>query len=132
MLIAPDRDPAPLRKRTDQFLLPIQSRSDKPLLESLSVRGLNCVHRAAVAIEPSLQPQSPENGNIRDVGWRLSAIRPTKNANWEGGDWRRVRGSPPLVAFSGAPTGGTTYGGVTGWGGRDRTSEWRIKIRLIR
>jgi hypothetical protein len=81
----------------------------------------NSIGRATVAIEPGLRTQSPENGNIREVGRRLSAIGRTKAVKWGAGDRRQVRESPPLAAFSGAPIEGTTYGGLRGWGGRDRT-----------
>jgi len=39
-----------------------------------------------VHIEPSLWPKSPQNGNIRGRGRRLSAVEAPKLANWEPGD----------------------------------------------
>jgi hypothetical protein len=83
-----------------------------------------CLPRAAVAIEPSLRPQSPENGNIRGVGRRQSAILPAQKAKREGGDSRQARESPPSAGFLGGPGVGTTNAGLTGWGGRIRTSAW--------
>src|SRR6516165_5638407 len=50
----------------------------------------NCRPHPAVAIEPSLRPQSPENGNILKNGRRLSAIWPAKIGKWESGDRRQV------------------------------------------
>ena len=84
-----------------------------------------CQPRAAVVIEPSLRLQSLENGNIHDVGRRLSAIWPAQNATWEDGDSRQKRESPPLAGFSGGPGAALPNTGLRGWGGRDRTSEWR-------
>jgi hypothetical protein len=36
-----------------------------------------------------------------------------------------MRETPLLAALSGTEGGGTIKGGLAGWGGRDRTSEWR-------
>jgi len=88
--------------------------------------------RAAVAIERSLQLQSPENGNIRRIGRRLSAVRPPKTAEGESGDYPRVRKSPLLAGFSAIPSDPLLNGALDGWGGRDRTSEWRKRVREYR
>jgi hypothetical protein len=65
---------------------PIQSKTDKFLLESLSVREIECVHRAAVLIEPGLRRQSLQNGNIRGRGRRLSPIGALRLPIWESRD----------------------------------------------
>jgi hypothetical protein len=64
--------------------------------------------RAAVAIEPSLRSQFPENGNICGVRRRLSSTWPVESPNWEGRDRERTIESPPPVGFSSGPGAGTT------------------------
>jgi hypothetical protein len=88
-----------LRKRTDpSALAPRYFAVDT--VEALTPRtspncvNANCSPRAAVAIELSLQPPSPENGNIRDVGWRLSAIPSLEPPNSKPGDLPPIRKSP--------------------------------------
>jgi len=69
----------------------------------------------AVAIEPSLRLQSPENGNICGAGRRLSAVGPAKTTKWEGGDRRLGRESPLLAGLSHVPEDTATTGGLAGW-----------------
>ena len=66
----------------------------------------------AVAIEPSLRLQSPENGNICGAGRRLSAVGPAKTTKWEGGDRRLGRESPLLACLSHVPEDTATTGGL--------------------
>src|SRR5712672_3558845 len=63
-------------------LKPIQSQTDRVLLESLSVRGLNCVHRAAVVIKPVSADSLRKTGIFAD----------------KAGDFRRF---PPQVRRTG-------------------------------
>ena len=79
----------------------------------------------AVQIEKSLRAKSPENGNIRRVGRRLSVVWPAKTAYRESGDYPRVRKSPLSAGSSAIPRDPLLNGALAGWGGRDRTSEWR-------
>ena len=75
------------------------------------VREINCRPQAAVAIEPSLRPPSPENGNIRGVGRRLWVVWRLKMAKREGGDWRRARESLLFAAFFVIPSNPLTKPG---------------------
>ena len=59
------------------------------------------------------------------IGRRLSVVRPPKTAEGESGDYPRVRKSPLLAGFFAIPRGPLVNGALAGWGGRDRTSEWR-------
>jgi hypothetical protein len=93
---------------------------------------LHCRLRAAVAIEINLRPPSPENGNIRGQGLRLSTIQEAKTARWEGGDRQRVSESPPLAALSGTPREICTKHALPGWGaGGFEPPYGGIKIRLL-
>jgi hypothetical protein len=51
-----------------------------PARTSCLVLAPSLLPRAAVTIEPSLRPRPPENGNIREVGRRLSAIWAPRSA----------------------------------------------------
>jgi hypothetical protein len=53
-----------------------------------------------VQIEPSLRPQSPENGNISNMSRRLSAIPSGNRPNAEFGDQLLIRKSPLLAGLS--------------------------------
>ena len=53
-----------------------------------------------------------------------------KIAKREGGDGRRTRESPLFAAFFAIPSNRLTRPGLDGWGGRDRTSEWRNQNQL--
>jgi hypothetical protein len=44
------------------------------------VSPLRTATSGGIAIEPSLRPKSPENGNMSCVGRRLSAIWPSESA----------------------------------------------------
>ena len=79
------------------------------------MREIDCRPPLAVAIEPSLRLQSPENGNICGAGRRLSAVGPAKTTKWEGGDRRLGRESPLLAGLSHAPQDTPTTGGLAGW-----------------
>ena len=88
------------------------ARTDQVLLEALSVNEIELPLQVAVAIEPNLLRKSPQNRNIRESGWRLSAIWLPNSGDWEFGDavdalWETY----PDAA-------------LPGWGGRVRTSAW--------
>jgi len=46
----------------------------------------DCTVAHAVQIELGLRPASPQNGNIRGRGRRLSAVGAGRTASWESGD----------------------------------------------
>jgi hypothetical protein len=63
--------------------------------------------RAAVVIAPSLRRKSPQNGNIRGRGRRLSAIAAPRSANWVSGDeieCMKSRHFRAYLAFLGTPS----------------------------
>src|SRR5207247_11376543 len=60
---------------------------------------LHCKLGHAVPIEPSLSPESPENGNIRHCGRRLAGISATSSRNWESIDSFQNRESRHWRAF---------------------------------
>jgi hypothetical protein len=62
-------------------------------------------------------------GDIRELGQSRSPI-------WEGGDRRQVQETPLLTALSRLPKETGSEAGLRGWGGRDRTSEWRNQNQL--
>jgi hypothetical protein len=79
-----------------------------------------------VQIEPGLRLQSPENGNISNIGRRLSAIPSRRWPNSEPGDRLPIRKSPPLAAF--LPVSGTLClsAALPGW----RRSADRTRLRM--
>jgi hypothetical protein len=66
----------------------------------------DCVSRHAVWSEPSLQAESPENGNIPECGWRLSGVFGVKVVKY--GAWRPI-------ANSQKPAIGGHFSGYQGW-----------------
>src|SRR5258706_10543910 len=66
-------------------------------LGSLKNVGQDCLPHHAVLIAPGLRHESPENGNISNVGWRLSAISLPSCSNWEYRDGQPIRKKPQLV-----------------------------------
>jgi hypothetical protein len=58
----------------------------------------DCVPHHAVLIAPGLWLASPKNGNISNVGRRLSAISLPSCSNWEYRDSKRIQKSPQLAA----------------------------------
>ena len=83
------------------------------------------LRRPHSAIEPGLRLVSPANGHYAENGWRLSA-------QWAEGLSSLVPRDPTPRARSPLPAGflATLNGrslktGLVGWGGRNRTSEWR-------
>jgi hypothetical protein len=99
----------------------------------------------------SLAP-SPQNGSIREFGWRLSLVRPPKPARWQFGD-EAERGKSrcwqPFLAFQGKcarypnwlagaggiepPNGGIKIRCLTAWlrpnGPNGRNRRWPIPFR---
>jgi hypothetical protein len=74
----------------------------------------HCRPRAAVALEPSLQRTSPQNGNIRVFSWRLSAI-PVVEAG-KVGTWRlTLMRENPAVSGLFSSFVGNLVGRRTGW-----------------
>ena len=57
-----------------------------PAAESENLTSLHCKPGQAVHIEPGLRSQSPENGNISNIGRRLSAISLAETPIPEPGD----------------------------------------------
>jgi len=82
-------------------------------------------------IELGLRPQSPRNGNISSIGRRLSAISGRKRPNLESRDPLPIRKSLPLAGFSASARPFSRAAGMPGWGGRIRTSRWRIGNRTL-
>src|ERR1700686_5704210 len=56
-----------------------------------------CVPHHAVLIAPGLWLASPKNGNISNVGRRLSAISLPSCSNWEYRDGRKIHKKPQLA-----------------------------------
>jgi hypothetical protein len=81
---APADVPTTSDAQEDYGLAPATPAKEKKTAEELAVMILQCearnwrvTHRRvrhAVPIEPGLRSLSPENGNISDIRWRLSAI----------------------------------------------------------
>jgi hypothetical protein len=71
-----------------------------------------------------LRHQSPENGNIRGGGRRLSVNWPHVFWNREAGDCRMDCKSPPLLAFAAAFI--QSRGCLAGAGGRWRAGNWTL------
>jgi hypothetical protein len=76
---------------------------------------------------PSLQPRSPENGNIREFSRRLSGVWPPKTVKRECGDRKRMRKSPLLAGFSAIPRQNSLISGLPGW----RRSGIRTNLHAI-
>src|ERR1700730_13671955 len=79
---------------------------------------LHCKLGHAVAIEPSLQPPSPENGSFSTICGRLSAISVRNRPNSESRDAPPIHNSPLLAGFSGTSEGDVSRR-RTGWLGRE-------------
>ena len=111
--------------------LPYARRSSQSDLHHPSdfhaIAKLHCRPPLAVAIEPSLRLQSPENGNICGAGRRLSAVGAAKTTKWEGGDRRLGRETPLLAGLSHVPQDTPTTGGLAGW----RRSGIRTNLHAI-
>jgi hypothetical protein len=60
----------------------------------------DCHSDHAVQIEPGLRSRSPKNGNISNIGRRLSAVPGQKWLIPERGDRLPIRKSPPLAGIS--------------------------------
>jgi hypothetical protein len=81
--------------------------------------------RSLSAIEPSLRLVSPENGHTAEDTQRLSAQWLSKISNLGHRDSPLEARSPPTAGFRATLWGKTLETGLAGWGGRNRTSEWR-------
>src|SRR5258706_9233238 len=66
-------------------------------LGSLKNVGQDCLPHHAVLIAPGLRHESPENGNISNVGWRLSAISLPSCSNWEYRDGRTANSQKAAI-----------------------------------
>src|SRR6266481_1953181 len=64
----------------------------------VKIRGLvDCVPHHAVLIAPGLWLASPKNGNISNVGRRLSVISLPSCSNWEYRDGQPIHKKPQLA-----------------------------------
>jgi hypothetical protein len=80
---------------------------------------LNCLDRAAVAIEPSLRSLSPENGSFRGFGRRLLPEWHASLPIWEFRDRRRIAKARQQRAFL----------RFEGW--RVRPRDWDSNLRMV-
>lgn len=103
---------------------PIQSQTDKLLLETLSVPKIDCRLRAAVVIEPVSADSLRKMGISADTAGDFRRFPP--QVRQAGAQRRkRMRRKPGFPAHSDVSSETWLYPGMGGWGGRDRTSEWR-------
>ena len=69
----------------------------QPRLRPLENVERDCVPHHAVLIAPGLRLGSPKNGNISNVGRRLSAISLPSCSNWEYRDGQKIHKRPQLA-----------------------------------
>jgi hypothetical protein len=98
---------------------------------SLATLARHYVTRHAVQIEPGLQPQSPENGNISNIRRRLSAISSWKEPKVVSGDRPAICKSPPLAGIS-EVTKGKVSRRRTGWLGREDSNLRMVESKSIK
>src|SRR5258707_8413047 len=72
----------------------------RPSMTASPVTVNDCVSHHAVLIAPGLWLASPKNGNISNVGQRLSTISLPSCANWEYRDGRPIHERPQLAGTS--------------------------------
>ena len=60
---------------------------------------VHCGTYQSVGIEKGLHRESPENGNITEIGWRLSGISRRSCRNSRFGDATKVAGKPPFCGI---------------------------------
>jgi hypothetical protein len=81
--------------------------------------------RPPSAIEPSLRFTSPGNGHNAEDARRFSAQKAEDLSNWAPRACAPIATSPRTAGFLAALKAKSLETRLVGWGGRNRTSEWR-------
>ena len=101
-----------------------KTKTDKQILKTLSVGRTRLGRGAAVVIEPVSANSLCKTGVFRKMAGDFPRFCPR---DWETGslETSRIPKKPGFPGLYGAGCKLRPDAGLTGWGGRDRTSEWR-------